>query len=180
VKAVTNGPAPFLVNVIKKEPSRIPPLNEITDKVRLALVRMTAESKARDAATAVLKQIKTPNDFEAIASTHHLQIRQTGDFPRATREVPGIGSIPGVTEAASALPSVPGIVDKVMENEGNSFIFKLEKRTPPSDDEWKAEGPAFTHQLLEQKRAAEWLAFVNEMKRQAYITVNPDVLGTSS
>jgi hypothetical protein len=177
IRSIKNGTVPFLVKVLDHKPARIPPLNEIKDLVRQALVRVTAESKSSEAATAMLKQIKTASDFGAVAAENHLQIRTTGDFPRSSRTVPGVGTVPEATEGAAALPTLPGVIGRVMESGGNSFIFEAISRTPPSDEEWKSEGPAFTEQLLERRQAAAWLNFVGELKGRAQIVVHSDEIG---
>ena len=177
VRPITNGSVPFLVKVLDHKAARIPPLNEIKDLVRQTLVRVTAESKANEAATAMLKQIKSASDFGAVAAENHLQVKTTGDFPRSSRTVPGVGTAPEATEGAAAVPALPGVVDRVIESGGNSFIFEALSRTPPGEEEWKTEGPAFTEQLLERRRAAAWLSFVNELKGRAQIMVNRDELG---
>jgi hypothetical protein len=53
-------------------------------------------------------------------------------------------------------------------------------RTPPSDQEWKKEGSAFSAQMLEQRRRNVWVNFVSGLKRQAPIRINTDTLGESS
>jgi peptidyl-prolyl cis-trans isomerase D len=107
VRRIINGPVPFLVKVLDHKPARIPPLDEIKDLVRQTLMRVTAESKVNEAATAILKQIKTASDFNVVASENHLQVRATGDFPRARRSVPGVGAVPEATEGAAAAPTLP-------------------------------------------------------------------------
>ena len=177
IRRITNGPVPFLVKVLDHKPARIPPLNEIKDLVRQTLIRVTAESKANEAATAMLKQIKTASDFGAVAAENHLQVRTTGDFPRSSRTVPGVGTVPEATEGAAAVPTLPGVIDRVIESGGNSFIFEAISRTPPSEEEWKSAGPAFTEQLLERRQAAAWLNFVGELKGRAQIVVHGDEIG---
>jgi peptidyl-prolyl cis-trans isomerase D len=177
VRPITNGSVPFLVKVLDHKPARIPPLNEIKDLVRQTLVRVTAESKANEAATAMLKQIRTASDFGAVAAENRLQVKTTGDFPRSSRTVPGVGTAPEAIEGAAAVPTLPGVVDRVIESGGNSFIFEAISRTPPSDEEWKSEGPAFTEQLLERRQAAAWLNFVNELRSRAQIVVHSDEIG---
>ena len=177
IRAVTNGPVPYLVKLIDRKASRIPPLSEIKDKVRDRLIRVTAETKAYQAAGAALKQMKSASDFDAVAAMQHFQVRMTGEFVRATRSVPDIGEFPEVTEAAATIAKVPGMIDQVMENGGNSFIFKVVSRTPPSDDEWKRQGPTFTEQMLQRQRATAWQNFVNDLKKKALIVVHTDQLG---
>jgi hypothetical protein len=66
-----------------------------------------------------------------------------------------------------------------MENDGNSFIFELTSRTPPDPADWKIQGPAFTDRMLEQRRAATWIDFVNGLKSRADIVVHTDLVSAT-
>jgi peptidyl-prolyl cis-trans isomerase D len=180
IRAITDTSVPFLVKLTDRKPSHIPPFKAISDRVRDAYQRQKAEVMAADAAHSALKQIKDSADFDTVAADDHMQVRMTGEFPRAGRAVPGIGGFPEATEAAAAVPKLPGIIDQVMANGGNSFIFKVINRVPPTDQEWKAEGPAFTEQFLQQRRATVWMNFVNDLKLRTPVMVNSDMIGQSS
>ncbi|MBV8357746.1 MAG: peptidylprolyl isomerase, partial [Deltaproteobacteria bacterium] len=125
IQAITDTSAPFLVKLVDRMPSHIPAFDKIEDKVRAAFVRQKAKLLAADAAQAMLKQIKSVTDFNSVAASHHLQVHTTGDFPRANRQVPGIGSFAEATEAAAMVSKVPITLDRVLENDGNSFIFEV-------------------------------------------------------
>ena len=179
VRALTDGPEPYLVKLIARNPSRLPPLAEIKDLVSKAYIRVEAEKKAQQAAQGMVKQIKSPGDLETIAAQNHLTVVKTGDFPSASREIPGVGAISGLIAAAGALPKLPGVIDRVMENDGNSYIFEVSSRTPPDPADWKIQGPTFTDRMLEQRRAATWIDFVNGLKSQAEIVIHTDLIGTT-
>jgi peptidyl-prolyl cis-trans isomerase D len=178
--AISNGPVPYLVKLVDRKPARLPPFTAVRNDVRQMFVRVTAEAKANGAAQTTLKQIKSASDFDTVASASHLQVRFTGEFPRASRSLPEIGEFAEATEAAASVPTLPGVIDRILENAGNSFIFKVMSRTPPSDQEWKTEGPTFTAQLLEQRRRNAWANFVTGLKSQAPIRINADMLGGPS
>ena len=180
VRAITDTSVPFLVKLRDRTPSQIPAFNQIRDKVRAAFVRQKAELLATDAAQAALKQIKGVADFNSAAANDHLQVHTTGEFPRANRQIPGIGPFAEATEAAAMVSKVPTTLDRVLENGGNSFIFQVVSRTAPTEQEWKAEGPPFTQQFLQQRRATAWMNFINGLKLATPIAVNTDLLGSSS
>jgi peptidyl-prolyl cis-trans isomerase D len=176
VRAFTDTSIPFLVKMVDRTASEIPPFAKIEDKVRAAYVRQRAELLAAEAAEAVLKKIKDPADFNSAATLNRLQVHNTGEFPRAERQVPGIGPFAEATEAAALAPKVPAVLDRVLENEGNSYIVQVIGRTLPDQQEWKTKGPAFTQQLVQQKRAIAWGNFVNDLKAATPISVNSDFL----
>ncbi len=180
IRAVTDTSAPYLVKLVDRTPSQIPPFSKIEDKVRGTFVRQKAELLAADAAQAVLKQIKGAADLNSAAAINHLEVHTTGAFPRANRQVPGIGPFAEATEAAAMVSKVPTTLDRVLENGGNSFIFAVTARTLPTEQEWKTEGPAFTQQFLQQRRATAWMNFINDLKLATPITINTDLVGQSS
>jgi len=180
IRAVTDTSAPYLVKLVDRTPSQIPPFSKIEDKVRGTFVRQKAELLAADAAQAVLKQIKGAADLNSGAAINHLEVHTTGAFPRANRQVPGIGPFAEATEAAAMVSKVPSTLDRVLENGGNSFIFAVTARTLPTEQEWKTEGPAFTQQFLQQRRATAWMNFINDLKLATPITINTDLVGQSS
>jgi peptidyl-prolyl cis-trans isomerase D len=179
IRSMQKGPVPVLVKILDRKPARLPPLNEVKDAVASAMMRQRAEKQAREAAAALLKQIKSPEAFDALVATNHLQVKTTGDFVRARGEVPGIGMFPEAAQAAGTVTSIPGIVNQVLQNGGNSYIVKVLSRTPPDDAEWKAIEPQFTARMLQERQEAAWSTYVNELKRKALIVVHSDLIGIS-
>jgi peptidyl-prolyl cis-trans isomerase D len=179
VRALTEGPEPYLVKLIARDPSHIPALADIKELVRMAYIRVAAEKKAHEGAADILKQLKTPGDLNKLAAQAHLTVANTGDIPRASKEIPGVGQVPGLMAQAATRPKLPGVIDQVMESDGNSFIFEVSSRTPPDPDQWKIQGPAFTKQMLEQRRAAAWINFVDGLKSQADVVIHSDLIGAT-
>jgi len=179
LRPVVDGPVPYLVKVLDRKATRIPPLNEIKDRVAQTVVRIRAEAAANQAATAMLKQIKSAEAFDAVAALNHVEIKSTGEFVPTGEDVPGIGSFSQVGQAAGALAAVPGVIGQVMVNDGNSYIFKVLSRTLPSDSDWKSVAAQFTDRFAQQQQQIAWSNFVNELKRKALIEVHSELLGSS-
>jgi peptidyl-prolyl cis-trans isomerase D len=172
VSAEKKGAPPYLVKLIAREPEHVPPLKDIEAKVRDAYIRATAENQAHARAQDLLKQIKTVEDFDKVAQANKLPIHQTDQFSRATESVPGLGSFPEVTEAAGAVPKIPGLFDHVAQNKGDSYIFEVTSRTPPTDEEWKAAQTDFTSEFVQQRRAEAWTRFIEALKSRAKIKID--------
>ena len=180
IRAITDTSVPFLVKLVDRKPSGIPPLSQIKDKVRTAFVRQKAEMLAFGAAQEAFRQIKGAADLNSAAVMNHLQVHSTGEFPRATREVPGIGPFAEATDAAAAVPKVPAILDHVLQNNGNSFVIEVVGRRLPTEEEWKAGGSSFTEQFLQQRRSTAWMNFINNLKTATPIAINTSLVGQGS
>src|SRR5208337_41560 len=176
VALVPEKGAPYVIKLLVRQPSRIPPLKEIEPQVRDALIRVTAEADASQQAQKILATIKTPADFDKAAASNKLTIKTIDPFQRSTRTVPGIGEFPEVTDAAATVPTLPGMIDRVMENGGNSYLFEVTSRTEPTDDDWKSAQKSFLQEYVEQRRAQAWTQFLDGLKDQARINIDTDQL----
>src|SRR5205085_4895292 len=116
----------------------------------------TAEAQARAKAQDLLKQIKTAEDFDKVAQTNNLTIHRTDAFPRSSESVPEIGSFPEVSDASGMVPKIPGVIDRVMQNKGDAYLFEVTERTMPSEEDWKSAQKDFTEEFQQRRRAEAW------------------------
>jgi peptidyl-prolyl cis-trans isomerase D len=179
VALVPEKGAPYVVKLLAKEPSRIPALKEVEPRVREALIRSTAEAEASQQAQKILATIKSPADFDKAAAANKLAIKDVDPFLRADRTVPGIGEFPEATDAAAVVPAIPGVIDRVMQNGGNSYLLEVASRAEPTDDEWKGAQKSFMREYVDQHRAQAWTRFLDQLKDQARIQIDTDQLGSA-
>jgi peptidyl-prolyl cis-trans isomerase D len=166
------GAAPYLLKLVALNPEHVPPFKDIEAKVRDAYIRSSAESQAQARAQDLLKQIKTAADFDKIAQANKLSVHQTDAFVRSSETVPEIGSFPEVTDAAGVVDKVPGVIDRVLQNKGDAYIFEVTARTPPGAEDWKTAQTDFTSEFVQQARAEAWTRFIEALKSRARITVD--------
>jgi len=178
VAIVPEKGAPYVIKLLARQASRIPPLKEIEARVREALIRSTAEAEASRQAQKILATIKSPADFDKAAAANKLAIKDVDPFLRADHRVPGIGEFPEVTDAAAVVPAIPGVIDRVMENGGDSYLFEVTSRAEPGDDEWKSAQKSFIQEYVEQRRAQAWTSFLDQLKDQARIQIDPEQLAS--
>jgi len=179
VALVPEKGAPYVIKLSARQPSRIPALKEIEPQVREALIRSTAEAEASQQAQKVLATIKSPADFDKAAAANKLAIKNVDPFLRADHKVPGIGEFPEVTDAAAVVPTIPGVIDRAMENGGNSYLFEAASRAEPTDDEWKSAQKSFMQEYVEQRRAQAWTRFLDQLKEQAKIQIDSEQLAST-
>jgi peptidyl-prolyl cis-trans isomerase D len=172
--------APYVIKLLTRQPSRIPPLKEIEAQVRDAVIRTTAQAQASQQAQKILATIKSPADFDKAAASNKLAIKNVDPLVRADHTVEGIGEFPEVTDAAAAVPAIPGVIARVMEHGGNSYLFEVSSRAEPTDAEWKAAQTAFLQEYVEQRRAQAWTRFLDSLKDQAKIQIDSDQLAAGS
>ncbi|MGH7933818.1 MAG: SurA N-terminal domain-containing protein [Candidatus Binataceae bacterium] len=180
VHAVTDGAVPYIVKMVARKPAHVPPYKDITGLVRTAYINLQAESRAHTAAGTMLKLIKDPADFGAVAAQNQMRVQTTPEFTRSDRAIPGIGPFPEAAVAAGLVPKVPGIIPHVMDNQGSAFILEVLTRAAPDGDIWKANEKSFTAQLLQERQISAWGDFINELKDRAQIQIDANQLGATS
>lgn len=180
VRAIPGGGAPYLVKLISRTPSQIPPLKQIEGKVREAYIRSVAEADARAEAQKILPQFKNPEEFDKTAQQNKLSLHRTDPFPRSDSSIPGLGAFPEVADEAATSATIPGVIPRVMEKDGNAYIFEVVSRAAPSDEDWKSASASFTQEYLSQRRAQAWTRFLDELKERAKITVDTSQFGGST
>jgi peptidyl-prolyl cis-trans isomerase D len=171
----TNGP--YLVDLLDRNPSHIPPLKEIQERVTDAYIRETAAVQAEAMARKLSAQIHSVDDLKRVAAQNGFEVYTTPPFQRSTGSVPGIGDFREVTDAAGVLPKVPGVLDRPMQREDSSYLFAVVSRTFPSDSDWEAAASEFKKQLLEARREQAWSSFLDNLKRHAEIAIDTNQLG---
>jgi peptidyl-prolyl cis-trans isomerase D len=180
VRGVPAGGAPYLIKLVARDPSHVPPLKEITDKVREAAIKAIASDRARAEAVKVLAQVKGAGNFAAVAAENKTPMKTVAPFIRSSNDIPGIGQFPEVTDAAGMAAELPIMIDRVMERAGNSYIFEVTARTDPSDQDWKNDEKQFTQEYLTSRRQVAWQRFLEQLKSDARITIDSDQLGAAS
>ncbi len=174
------GTGLFLMQLVNREPAHIPPLKQISDRVRDEMVRREAESKARERAESLIKQIKSAADFNQVAEINHLAVHKTGPFDRSSNTVPTIGDFPELTQGVGTVTPVPGVIPRVMVQSGNYYIVELLSRQAPGSEEWNKAAAGFKADLLQSMRAQAWDNFVAGLKRNAAISIDTNALGGAS
>jgi peptidyl-prolyl cis-trans isomerase D len=180
VRGVPASGAPYLIKLVARVPSHVPPLKDISDKVRDAFVKSAASDKAHAEAVRVLAQVRGAENFAAVAVQDKMALKTVPPFVRSSNNIPGIGQFPEVTDEAGLVASLPVMFDHVMERSGNAYLFEVTARIDPSDQEWKNDEKQFTEEYLANRRQLAWQRFLEQLKSDARITIDSDQLGAAS
>ena len=84
-----------------------------------------------------------------------------------------------MTDAAAVVPTIPGVIDRAMENGGNSYLFEAVSRAEPTDAEWKEAQRSFMQEYTDQRRALAWTRFLDQLKERARIQIDSDQLAST-
>src|ERR1019366_1226110 len=137
------------------------------------VIKLLAKQPSRIPA---LKEIEPQVREALIRSTAEAEASQQADKILATIKNPADFD---KAAAAAAVPAIPGLIDRVMENGGNSYLLEVASRAEPADDEWKSAQKSFMQEYVEQRRAQAWTGFLDELKDQARIQIDSDQLASA-
>lgn len=163
-----------LLTVIGRQPSRLPELDEVKDRVREAVVREKALEAARQKAAALAPALKTAADFEAAARAAGFDALKTPEPVARGTALPGVGVSPAVEAVVFGLPV--GAVSDPIATEHAVAIVKVTERQDVTDEQVRSGREALRTELLAEQRNRFFSAYMMKAKQRMSITVNREAL----
>ncbi len=150
---VASTPVGFLIYMVtKKEPSRIPDLKEVADRVTADIRARTAVERAKEYA----KKLAAGSPEQLNVQNHGT----TGEFTRAASAVPKLSMIPKI---ADDLDSLKG--PKVFENKGSIYLVWMKsKKTADIRAMDKKQNDMIKRQLLMKKQEMTLKSYLDQAK----------------
>ena len=165
----TNGYAILFADQIK-EPV-IPPLADIKDRVSKDFVSAKAAEIAKKTAEDILSQAKTGGDFSKLVADAGLSTQSSGLLSKGNPDQKSLFPISLLEQifqlsAKSPYPSEPG------KSDTDYYIYKFAQRTTPKMDLKDSERDQYRNALLKLKQQQILNAWINNLKKQASITIH--------
>jgi peptidyl-prolyl cis-trans isomerase D len=117
----------FVFEVVEIQPTHIPPLEEIKDRVAQAYVFEERKEKARVIADEIAAKIRAGEPFESAGEAWNIDPVTTQPFAR-TGYVPGIGRENAVIAHSFALDK--GEISGVIEDSDQFYIVRVDEKQP--------------------------------------------------
>jgi peptidyl-prolyl cis-trans isomerase D len=173
----TIGDVHHLFQVVAKEESRIPALNQVREKIVGALVKEKKRTAARAELSKVLAGAVTAADLEKNARTAGLSVKTTGFFLPLSDSVPeGIPASGDLRKGILTLSGKAPVYPKAIETPGKFLALALVGEQRADDKEWAARKTVFLQKMAEQKRSRVIEAFLSERRAKVKVEINPEVL----
>ncbi|MGO9147459.1 MAG: SurA N-terminal domain-containing protein [Desulfomonilia bacterium] len=162
---IASTPVGYLFYIVtKKEPSRIPDLKEVSDRVAADLKAQTAVANAKEYAKKL-----------AVSSPEQLNAQNplsTGDFTHATSAIPKLSMIPKLMDDVDSLRT-----PMVFESKGTSYVVWIKSRkTADIKALDKKQYDAIMKQLLARKREMALESYIEQAKKRHKIVMNEEKL----
>jgi peptidyl-prolyl cis-trans isomerase D len=159
-----------LLQVVNRQPSVLPALAQIKDRVAEAARLEKARETAVQEAKKMLAALRQGEPLAKVAALKGLKVQDSGFFTRP-QGFPGHPEAKSLTSAAFSLTDASPYPADPINLGGENFILALKERRQPSPEQFAQAKEQMQKSLLDQKRQmvfAQWLA---EERQHATITV---------
>jgi peptidyl-prolyl cis-trans isomerase D len=174
VSGALNSPrGPVFITVGEKKDPYVPTLDEVKDRVREDLIRSRATELSRQRASQIAAALKSAPNFTAAAKAQGVEARETELVARGAA-LPDIGISADVDRIAFALPA--GAVSDPIETPDGTVIVRVAERDDVTAEEFRLARERFRAELLNERRARFFSAYMTKVKDRLSIEVRPEVL----
>ena len=174
VSAAIGSPrGPVFVTVTAKREPRVPPLEEVKDRVREDAIRERATEIGRQRAAAIAASLRSAGNFAAAAKAQGFEAKDTDLIARGM-PLPDVGVSPEVEKAVFGLPA--GSVSEPITTRDATVIVRVTDRDDVTPEELRLGKEAFREQLLNERRTRFFAAYMAKAKERMDIEVKQDVV----
>lgn len=170
------APNYFILKLVDRKESRVPPLEEIKEEVARKVTGKKAEEKARQRAEEILNQIRSGKEIREILKEKGWTLEETGFFNRAGGMIPKIGpagewmaSLVSLTEK-NPLPKEP------FGTKEGFFVVRFSALEPADPKKFESAKADLEKRLIFQKQEEFFKNWLQHLRSKAKIEINKEVL----
>ncbi|MBW1891279.1 MAG: SurA N-terminal domain-containing protein [Deltaproteobacteria bacterium] len=159
----------FILQVIETVPGKIPELASVKETVAADLKKEKQQTRAREAAEALLEALKNDTEEGAVAFV------ATGFFKR-NASIPTIGYENEISTAAFMLTPDNSLPEKAFKGTKGYYVIRLKNRKLPDAEGFDKEREEIKESLLVQKQSRTFNAWLAQIKDNSEITIKEGVV----
>jgi peptidyl-prolyl cis-trans isomerase D len=160
----------YILQVIEKEPGKVPDLASVQETVKTDLLKEKQESTAEKEAKALMASLEE-NGMDALTSGDQtFEFKSTGFFKR-NEPIPEIGWEREILETAFALSEEKPLAEEVIKGRNGYYIIRFKDRRLPELSDYDKEKSSIKETLLSQKKFQALDAWLKQVKDQSEINI---------
>jgi len=167
----------YILKLVNKKDSRIPPLNEVKEEVTRKVIGMKAEEKARQGAEDLLNQIRTGKNIREVAREKGYPWEETGFFTRTAGVVPKIGPAKEFMGILASLTEKNPVSKEVVRTKDGYFVVRLSGYEPADQNKFQSVKKNLEKRLSYQKQEEALQNWLEQLKAKAKIEINKEIRG---
>ena len=169
------GDGYYILEVIDRQPSRIPEFETVEAKVRADLIKEKQDQKAKADADAVLAALKDGVAFQEAGRQFELEPHSTGFFKR-DGAIPDIGYERDISRAAFGLSDNNKLPQEVLKGRKGYYVIEFGQKKEPDLAAFEKEKTDIQERLLQQKRFITFEGWLEQVKNRSEIVIEKDFL----
>jgi peptidyl-prolyl cis-trans isomerase D len=166
----------YILKLVNKKDSRIPPLDEVKQEVIRKVIGTKAEEKARQAAEDLLKQIQGGKNIREVAKEKSYPLEETGLFTRTAGVVPRIGPAREFMGILASLTEKSPIPKEVIQTRDGYFVVKLSGYEAANQANFQSMKKNLEKRLSYQKQEEAFQNWLGQLRSKAKIDINKDLV----
>jgi len=166
----------YVVKLLHKKESRIPPLEEVKEEVKREVTGFKAAEKARQVAEDLLTQVRSGKSIGQVAKERGLQPEETGYFTRIQGVVPKIGPSGEFTGALASLTQKHPVPKEVLQTKEGYFVVKLSSLEQADKNKFSEAKKNLQRRLAYQKQEEFFQNWLSQLRAKADIEINKELL----
>jgi peptidyl-prolyl cis-trans isomerase D len=176
ISPVVNIPPNFyILKLVNKKDSRIPPLDEVKEEVRRKVIGTKAEEKARQVAEELLNQIRTGKNIREVAREKGYPLEETGFFTRTAGVVPKIGPAREFMGILASLTEKNPVAKEVIKTKDGYFVVGLSGHEPADQTKFQSVKKNLEKRLVYQKQEEAFQNWLSQLRSKTKIDINKDL-----
>jgi peptidyl-prolyl cis-trans isomerase D len=169
-EVIEQGGKFYLFQVTERQPSALPALADVKEKVKTDYTAYLAGEEAKAAAEAYLQKLKGGEDWAKLAADSRLETETTEFFTRQ-EPVKEIGYSPELHEIAFGLTAGRRYPDKVFQNDQGVFVIRWEGEEGINTAKYEEEKEQYRDMLKRMKDQALYREWLESLRQKAEIEV---------
>ncbi|MDP2970324.1 MAG: peptidyl-prolyl cis-trans isomerase, partial [Deltaproteobacteria bacterium] len=166
----------YILKLVDKKESRIPPLEEVKEEVIRKVAGKKTEEKARQTAEEILNQMKSGKEIQEVLRGKGYSLEETGLFQRTGGVIPKIGPAGEWMASLSSLTEKRPLPKEVFRTKEGYFVVRLLASEPADRNKFQSVKKNLEKRLTYQKQEEFFRNWLQHLRSKAKVDINKDVL----
>lgn len=160
----------YIIQVSEKNPSTLPPLEQVYEKVKEDLSFTLAMVEAKAAAGRYLAKLKEGQDWRHLAGEMGVKPERTDFFTRQGG-IPGIGYDPAMMEEGLTLSEKKRYPERLFEKDKAVYVFRWEGQEEIDKEKYQQEKEMYRTALARARQAEVLQGWIVNLRNKAKIEI---------
>jgi peptidyl-prolyl cis-trans isomerase D len=170
------GGKDYLIKLIKREDSRIPPIEEVKEDVKAAVLREKSKEKATVLAQNMVEEIRGTGSLTKTAAAKGLDVEETGLFERSSSFIPKVGPIKDMGKGISSLSSENPRLGEVVSYGSIFFVMELKEEQKIDMGKFEDDKEQYQKRVYAEKRGRILQQWLDSLRKKSEIKIRAENL----